>query len=184
MKLSTKDLTKIGVFGALTIVLGLTPLGMIPIGPVRITTLHIPTIIAALTAGPVISLFVGLLFGLFSLINNIISPTILSFMFYNPLVSVVPRVLIAVVTYQVYKRLKSTNPVIKYGIPAILGSLMNTVGVLGMAYVFYASQIEKLLHIKASVFIGGLVATNMPFEMALSFVLSIVIAKAMNSKRH
>ena len=51
MKLTTKDLTKIGVFGALTIVLGLTPLGMIPIGPVRVTTLHIPTIVAALVAG-------------------------------------------------------------------------------------------------------------------------------------
>ena len=45
MKLTTKDLTKIGVFGALTIVLGLTPLGMIPIGPVRVTTLHIPTLL-------------------------------------------------------------------------------------------------------------------------------------------
>ena len=39
MKLTTKDLTKIGVFGALTIVLGLTPLGMIPIGPVRVLSL-------------------------------------------------------------------------------------------------------------------------------------------------
>ena len=56
MKLTTKDLTKIGVFGALTIVLGLTPLGMIPIGPVRVTTLHIPTIVAALVAAVVADL--------------------------------------------------------------------------------------------------------------------------------
>lgn len=182
MKLTTKDLTKIGVFGALTIVLGLTPLGMIPIGPVRITTLHIPTIIAALVCGPWVSLFVGLLFGLFSLINNIISPTILSFMFYNPLVSILPRVLIAVVTYQVYNKLKTKNDVIRYGVPAILGSVMNTVGVLGMAYVFHSRQIEEVIHIKAQYFLGGLVATNMPFEIALSFVLAILIAKSVNKK--
>ena len=183
MKLTTKDLTKIGVFGALTIVLGLTPLGMIPIGPVRVTTLHIPTIVAALVAGPWVSLFVGLLFGLFSLVNNIIAPTILSFMFYNPLVSVLPRVLIAVVTYQVYNKLRDKNDVIRYGIPAICGSVMNTVGVLGMAFICHSKQIESVMHVKAQYFLGGMVPTNMPFEIVISFVLAILIAKSVNKNK-
>ena len=89
---NVRKLVLIGILGALTVVLGLTPLGFIPLGPVSATTLHIPVIVAGIIEGPVVGALVGLIFGLSSLFNAITKPTPTSFMFYNPLISILPRV--------------------------------------------------------------------------------------------
>lgn len=104
--LNIRKLTLIGILGAVSIVLGLTPLGFIPIGPTRATIMHIPVIIGALMGGPLVGGFVGLIFGLFSIFQNTTNPTPISFVFINPLVSVVPRVLIGITTYYVYRGIK------------------------------------------------------------------------------
>ena len=109
MKLETKNLTTIGILGAIVIMLGLTPLGFIPLGVLTITSLHIPVIIAGILEGPVIGGFVGLIFGLFSIFNAMTRPGPISFVFYNPLISVLPRILIGVVTGLVYRALKNKN---------------------------------------------------------------------------
>lgn len=100
--MSVKKLAVIGMLGAISVVLGMTPLGFIPIGPTRATTMHIPVIIGAILEGPIVGGFIGLIFGLFSMYQNMTSPTPVSFVFLNPLVSVLPRVLIGVFTYYVY----------------------------------------------------------------------------------
>lgn len=104
---NVRKLVLIGILGALTVVLGLTPLGFIPLGPVSATTLHIPVIVAGIIEGPIVGALVGLIFGLSSLFNAITKPTPTSFMFYNPLISILPRVLIGVVSYYVYNALKN-----------------------------------------------------------------------------
>lgn len=96
----------IGVLGAISVVLGMTPLGFIPVGPTRATIMHIPVIIGALMEGPLVGGFVGLIFGLFSIFQAITNPTPVSFVFLNPLVSVFPRILIGIVSYYVYNTLK------------------------------------------------------------------------------
>ena len=63
-KLSTRQIVVIGILGAITVVLGMTPLGFVPIGPLNATTMHIPVLIAAFIEGPVVGAFVGLIFGL------------------------------------------------------------------------------------------------------------------------
>lgn len=102
-RFSIRRMTIIGVLGGISIMLGLTPLGFIPIGPTRATIMHIPVIIGAITQGPIVGAMVGLIFGLFSLFQNITNPTITSFVFLNPLVSVLPRVLIGITSYYTYK---------------------------------------------------------------------------------
>ena len=106
MKLETKNLTTVGILGAIVIMLGLTPLGFIPLGVLTITSLHIPVIIAGILEGPVVGGLVGLIFGFFSLFNAMTRPTPISFVFYNPLISIMPRILIGVVTGLVYRVLK------------------------------------------------------------------------------
>ena len=106
MKLETKNLTTVGILGAIVIMLGLTPLGFIPLGVLTITSLHIPVIIAGILEGPVVGGLVGLIFGFFSLFNAMTRPTPISFVFYNPLISIMPRILIGVVTGLVYRALK------------------------------------------------------------------------------
>lgn len=104
---SVRKLAIIGVLGAISAVLGMTPLGFIPVGPTRATIMHIPVIIGAIMEGPIVGAFVGLIFGLFSIFQAITAPTVVSFAFLNPLVSVLPRVLIGIVTYYVYNTLKN-----------------------------------------------------------------------------
>ena len=105
--LNVKKMTVVGVLGGISMVLGMTPLGFIPVGPTRATIMHIPVIIGAIMEGPVVGGLVGLIFGLFSIFQAMTNPTPVSFVFLNPIVSVLPRVLIGVVTYYVYKLSKN-----------------------------------------------------------------------------
>lgn len=105
-KFNVKSMAIVGVLGAISVVLGMTPLGFIPVGPTRATIMHIPVIIGALMEGPIVGGLVGLIFGLFSIFQAITNPTPVSFVFLNPLVSVLPRVLIGITTYYVYNGLK------------------------------------------------------------------------------
>jgi uncharacterized membrane protein len=98
-----RKLTIIGVLGAISVVLGMTPLGFIPVGPTRATIMHIPVIIGAIVEGPIVGAFVGLIFGMFSIYQAITAPTPVSFVFLNPIVSVLPRVLIGITAYYTYK---------------------------------------------------------------------------------
>jgi uncharacterized membrane protein len=72
-----------GVLGAISAVLGLTPLGFIPVGVTRATIMHIPVIIGAITEGPTVGGLVGLIFGLFSIFQAIANPTPVSFVFFE-----------------------------------------------------------------------------------------------------
>lgn len=105
-RFNVRKMTIIGVLGAISVVLGMTPLGFIPVGPTRATIMHIPVIIGALMEGPLVGGFVGLIFGLFSIYQAVTMPTPVSFVFLNPLVSVLPRILIGIVSYYVYNGLR------------------------------------------------------------------------------
>ena len=94
MKTKTRKLAVTGMMTAIMIVMGTTPLGFIPIGPFKITIMHLPVIIGAILEGPVVGLVLGLFFGLFSLYQAVTAPTILSPLFMDPLVSVLPRMII------------------------------------------------------------------------------------------
>ncbi|MTI71781.1 MAG: ECF transporter S component [Firmicutes bacterium] len=101
-KVSVRKLTIVGVLAAISALLGLTPLGFIPVGPVKYTIMHIPVIIGAIIEGPIVGILVGLMFGIFSIINAVINFTPISPIFFNPLVSVLPRVLIGITAYYSY----------------------------------------------------------------------------------
>lgn len=101
--LSVRRMAIIGILGSISVILGMTPLGFIPVGPTGATIMHIPVIIGAILEGPVVGAIVGLIFGLFSVFQAVTSPTPVSFVFLNPLVSILPRVLIGITSFYVYK---------------------------------------------------------------------------------
>lgn len=105
-RFDVRKLAIIGVLGGISAVLGMTPLGFIPVGPTRATIMHIPVIIGAIMEGPLVGAFVGLIFGIFSIFQAITNPTPVSFVFLNPLVSILPRVLIGVFSFYVYDFLR------------------------------------------------------------------------------
>lgn len=76
------SLVQLALFTAIILALAFTPgLGYIPLGVTRATTIHLPVIIGSILLGPKKGAFLGGVFGLTSLINNTISPTVTSFTF-------------------------------------------------------------------------------------------------------
>ena len=91
-----RQLTTIGMLSGISIFMGLTGLGFIPLPFMKATIMHIPVIIGAILEGPLVGATVGLVFGLFSIYQNITAPTLLSPVFMNPIVAIIPRVLIGI----------------------------------------------------------------------------------------
>lgn len=114
--LSIRKMTIVGVLGGISIVLGMTPLGFIPVGPTRATIMHIPVIIGAIMEGPIVGGMIGLIFGLFSIFQAVTTPTPISFVFLNPIVSILPRILIGITTYYVYRLLQGMKDRKTFGI--------------------------------------------------------------------
>ncbi len=139
-KTKTQQLTTIGMLSAICVVLGLTGYGFIPLPGAKATIMHIPVIIGSIIGGPMVGMTIGLIFGIFSIMQNIMAPNILSFAFINPLVSVLPRVLIGFTSYYVYKLNFTKNDSLKIGLATVVGSLTNTFGVLTMIYILYAAK--------------------------------------------
>ena len=144
---NVRKMVIIAMLSGICLFLGLTGLGFIPLPLFKLTILHLPVIIGAIIEGPVVGASIGLIFGLFSIYQNIAAPTVMSPFFYNPLVSIVPRVLIGVLSYYIYKILKAKikNAKVSISITAILGSLINTIGVLGAIYLLYFKSYAEIL---------------------------------------
>ena len=180
-RLNVRKMTVIGVLSAISIMMSMLPfIGYIPIGPTKATIMHIPVIIGAIIEGPVVGATIGLIFGLTSLWNAMTQPTITSIFFLNPLVSILPRVLIGVVAYYVYQGIyKISKKVYAAGFMAgLIGSLANTVGVLGMIYVLYADKyMERIGQAGANAgkWVFTLAATNgVPEALVAALIVSAV----------
>jgi len=188
-KVNVKKMTVIGVLSAISIMLSMTPLGFIPIGPTSATIMHIPVIIGAIIEGPVVGMAIGFIFGTTSLLRALTMPTVTSFIFVNPIVSILPRVLIGLIAYYVYQLvMKLTKNVFISGwITGMVGSLVNTVGVLSMVYILYGARFAEALGKNASAaktLIFTIVTTNgIPEAIVGGFVVSAVAVILKKSKK-
>ena len=188
--LSIRQMTMIGMLSAVSIFLGLTGLGFIPIPPVKATIMHIPVIIGAIVEGPVVASLVGLVFGLFSMYQNFTAPGPTSFIFWNPIIALVPRVLIGITAYYIYAFLKNKikNKSISIGTAAICATLVNTIGVLSLTYIFYLERYSNALGIDSSTAGAAIAAvgvTNGIPEAIISGVISVpVVLAILKIKNH
>lgn len=188
--LSIRQITMIGMLSAVSIFLGLTGLGFIPIPPVKATIMHIPVIIGAIVEGPVVGSLVGLVFGLFSMYQNFTAPGPTSFIFWNPIIALVPRVLIGITAYYIYAFLKNKikNKSISIGTAAICATLVNTIGVLSLTYIFYLERYSNALGIDSSTAGAAIAAvgvTNGIPEAIISGVISVpVVLAILKIKNH
>lgn len=151
----TRSLVEMALFAAIIVVLALTPLGFIPLGFMNATTIHIPVIIAGIVLGWKKGAFCGFVFGLTSFLNaSFRSASVTAFLFtplkpfgngWSIVIAFVPRILIGVSAYFAYKALFK---VIHKKSPAmflagVTGSMVNTILVMGMAYIFFAEPYAK-----------------------------------------
>lgn len=142
----TTRLAVTGLFIALVLLLGLTPIGMIPLGFINVTTLCIPVIIGTLLLGLKTGLILGFAFGAVSVFKAFTATTTLVglLMVKSPLLvivmSIVPRLLVPVTTHLMFGLLSNGKDDLKRAVPAAAfsGSLTNTVFYLGLMLLFYA----------------------------------------------
>ncbi len=123
--LKTRQLAVAGLLAAMTIVLGVSGLGLIPVPTPagRATIMHVPVILAGILEGPLVGAMVGFIFGLYS-ISTAGVPFLL-----DPLIAILPRVLIGVLSHYIFKLTRKSS------LAAIGGTICNTAGVLGLAVI-------------------------------------------------
>lgn len=180
----TRRLVLIGALGGISIFLGVSGLGLIRLPIFSLTIMHIPVIIGALLEGPVVGISVGLIFGLFSMYQNITAPGLTSFIFWNPIVALIPRMLIGIIAYYSFKLLKSKikSTGLCAGIAAVLGTLTNTLGVLGLTYILYLDRYAQAREISREAVAGTLLTigiTNGVPEAIVSALITIPIVVTM-----
>lgn len=160
----------LGIMIGITLFLGLTPLGYIQIGPVGLTTVQLPTILAALIGGPIAGIIVGLFFGLTSFISAFFYPSLISSAFFNPLISIFPRIGVGLVSAYLFLIIRKKNLHLAAYLSAAVGTLVNSFLVLGGLFILYSPLLEKIapsaLTVVATIFI-----TNSIPELIITIIL-------------
>ncbi len=153
---------------------------------IGVLSLAIVPIIAIIISAEIMGVFngaiTGLFFGIISLTGSFMRPGILSFAFYNPLVSIAPRILIGVVAFYVAKAIFVLFPKLPklfgYAAGAMAGVITNTVGVLGMILLFYNGRILGGGSAISFQWVSGIIISNSILEIIVCTVVTppIVIA--------
>lgn len=244
----------VALMAAIVVVLANTPLGMIQLPIIKATTVHIPVIIGAILLGPMAGGILGGVFGVCSLMNNTMAPSLLSFAF-SPFVyanspfvseptflgglgtvwiSVGCRILIGVaagwlwillkrlkdnkfiveiltiivamgisgihwslcatiglhwiisavtaiaagVAFWIIFRRRKMNQVVTLAITGFLGSMVNTVAVMGSIYLVFAEQYAKAQEVAVTavwgLVMGTVTASGIPEAISAAVIVAFV----------
>ncbi|WP_346703232.1 ECF transporter S component [Ligilactobacillus agilis] len=174
----------IALFAAIIIIQNFIPfLGYIPLGPLNLTIIHITVIVIALSMGPLYGGIVGGIWGVITWIRAFVWPTspLATIVFVNPLIAILPRILIGIVAGGSFswlkKRLAKQSSAMV--LAAILGSLTNTLLVLGQIYLFYRGKSQAMYALNVNEllpYLSGVIATNGLPEAILAGLVSPLIA--------
>ena len=196
-KHDTRWMVSVALMAAIVIVLANTPLGMIQLPVIKATTVHIPVILGAILLGPSAGAILGGVFGICSLVSNTMAPTLLSFAF-SPFmsttgipgalkaiwISVGCRVLIGLASGWLWKLLErlKVNQNISLLLTGFVGSMVNTVTVMGSIYFLFAQQYAQAREVGATavwgLIMGTVTATGIPEAIAAA-VLVIALGKVL-----
>lgn len=180
-------LTIRGVLIAIIIVQSMIPfLGYIPLLATSLTIIHITVIVAAITLGTKDGMFIGLIWGVMTMIRAWTAPTtpLDTLIFTNPVVSVLPRILVGLVAGAVftvlYRRTKQFYlPTI---IAAALATLTNTVLVLGLMGLLYTGPVAEAYGTTSAGLLSVLlvvVGTNGIPEIIAAVIITPLIVRAL-----
>ena len=178
--MKSKNLAFIGIFAALVIVLqAIAEITRLLGLPMSLALGLIPVLVAAQLKGPKVGAAVGLVFGLTSMTLAIIAAASLPIakVTINPLVSVLPRVLVGVVCGGVYKltaRNATSKPrrIFNSVVATLSGIITNTALYLGMFLAFAYGRTFDETTIDLKWVLASVVALNTIIE-AVAFTLIV-----------
>lgn len=179
-KTDTRNLARAGILCALIIVMTVVPYtGYIYYGLVEITTLHIVVAAGAVLLGWKYGAVLGLVWGVTCVLRALTNPLWAPFV--NPLISVVPRVLVGAVGGLVadgLRKLKLRSGLVS-GISAAAATLTNTVLVLSALKLFSSLLTGMPLF---GVVYSTLIGVNGSIELVAAIILVPVIVAAVKPR--
>lgn len=183
-------MVSVALMAAIVVLLANTPLGMIQLPVIKATTVHIPVIIGAVLLGPAAGAILGGVFGICSMISNTTAPTLLSFAFSPFLssdfagifkalwISIGCRIMIGVIAGWLWIALKKVkvNPWIALPVTGFVGSMVNTVFVMGSIYILLASQYAEAKSVAIDavwgLIMGTVTASGIPEAVAAAVLVT------------
>ena len=182
-------LTIRGILIAIIMIQSMVPFfGFIPLFVTSLTIIHITVIVAAITLGTKDGMLIGLIWGLLTMFRAWTMPTTPfdTLIFTNPIISVLPRIAVgfvagAMFTFM-YKKTKKFS--VSTVVASALGSLTNTVLVLGLMGAIYTGPVAAAYNTTTTGLMSVLlvaVGTNGVPEMIAAMIITPLITKAIFS---
>jgi len=191
-----------GLFMAIIIIMTTVPnIGYINLVVIKVTMVHVPVIIGSVLLGPKLGAVLGATFGLTSLIVNTFNPSLLSFAFspfyqvgniggngWSVVIAMLPRTLVGVVPYLVYRLLMKllenikVKTAVSLAAAGVSGALTNTVLVMSLIYVCFKDEFALAKEISVDAVFGailGIVAGNGIPEAIVGGLLTLLVGGAL-----
>lgn len=206
----TFNMVVTALFIAIIAVMTFVPnVGYINLIIIKATLIHVPVIVGSIVLGPKSGAVLGGVFGLTSLIKNTIEPSLLSFAFspfysvggiggngWSVVIALVPRILVGVVPYFVYKGIEKLlknfkgRRMVAIPVAAALGSFTNTLLVMNLIYFCFKEELAAAksvaLNAVYDVILGIIVANGIPeaiVAVVIGTAVSVVLLKVMPQVR-
>lgn len=172
-KYGTRWMVSVALMAAIVILLANTPLGMIQLPIIKATTTHIPVILGGILLGPLAGSILGGVMGICSMVSNTVAPTLLSFAFSPFLadglvgalkavwIAVGCRVMIGLVSGWLWILLGKLhlNPLAALPVVGFVGSMTNTVCVMGSIFLLLAQQYAQARNAALEAVFGMIMVT-------------------------
>lgn len=190
------------LFMAIIILMTMVPnLGYINLVVIKATLLHVPVIIGSIVLGPKLGAILGATFGITSLIKNTMEPSLLSFAFspfyelngtggngWSIVIALVPRILIGIIPYFVYRLLMKVlknlkgKTVLSLAVAGVAGAFTNTLLVMNFIYFCFRNEFAAAQDIAVGAVydvILGIIATNGIPEAIVGGIFAVAIGGAL-----
>lgn len=198
----TFSMVMTALFIAIIAVMTFIPnVGYINLIVIKATLLHVPVIIGSIVLGPKNGAVLGAAFGITSLIKNTLEPSLLSFAFspfysvgdvggngWSVVIALVPRILVGVIPYFVYKGIEKLlknfkkRRLIAIPIAAAVGAFTNTLLVMNLIYFCFREEFAAAKNIAVEAVydvILGIIAANGIPETIVAVVLGTAVSMAL-----
>ena len=128
-------LVRNALLSAIIVLMSFTPLGYLPIGPFSVTFLTVPVLVGAITMGNGSGAFLGLVFGITSLVNAAFGKSQMGLIlfqinpFYTAVLCIIPRILEGYLCGLLFELLnrKKDNKLWKVSLSSLSCPVLNTV---------------------------------------------------------
>lgn len=198
----TFNMVMTALFVAIIVVMTFIPnVGYINLIVIKATLLHVPVIVGSIVLGPKNGAVLGATFGITSLIKNTFEPSLLSFAFspfyslgdvggngWSVVIALVPRILVGVIPYFVYKGIEKLlkdfkrRRLIAIPVAAAVGTFTNTLLVMNLIYFCFRDEFATAKNIAVEAVydvILGIIAANGIPETIVAVVLGTAVSMAL-----